>query len=172
MNVDKKDQWKGFASSSVDKKIDVEELVQWACKLRPRSVHDFKPLLILMQGLLKDFLHGKLDLFNIDVQELVSLTLEREAKSASKLKEMAETMAEMHARLESIDWEKLVRNPYPTNHLFPFVNTLSLDLVHFRHAHPLDVLLFCKTQHLDVLHFCHLASGVRKTHIPAFHRLP
>eukprot|EP00959_Pyramimonas_sp_CCMP1952_P129148 2700572-Pyramimonas_sp.AAC.1 len=101
-----KDQWKQFASGPVDK-LDVEDLVQWAVKLRPRSVHDFKPLLILMQGLLQDFLDGKLKAYHKDMQELCCLLAEREEDSAAKIKEMSATMAEMHAKLQAVDWTKM-----------------------------------------------------------------
>eukprot|EP00854_Cymbomonas_tetramitiformis_P029040 gene29040-36099_t len=73
--------WHTFASENVTP-VDIEELVQWACHLRPRSIHDMKPLLILLQGLLKDLLGSQVKTYSNKMLSLQELLLERECSWA------------------------------------------------------------------------------------------
>jgi hypothetical protein len=46
--------WIKFTSADFKATADIQELAAFVLKLRPRSVHDFKPMLQLLQGLLSD----------------------------------------------------------------------------------------------------------------------
>ena len=48
-----------FSSLTIGQRVEIQELCKWAYEVRPRGVQDIKPLLVLLQGLLRDLLHEK-----------------------------------------------------------------------------------------------------------------
>ncbi|KAK3272367.1 hypothetical protein CYMTET_19336, partial [Cymbomonas tetramitiformis] len=56
---DLKKTWDFWAPAPLNR-MDTVEIVEWVRKLKPRTLHDLKPLLMLCQGLLGDFLHNRL----------------------------------------------------------------------------------------------------------------
>ncbi|KAK3285891.1 hypothetical protein CYMTET_6523 [Cymbomonas tetramitiformis] len=50
--------------------IDVHKLAQWVSDVRPRTVHDLKPLFILMQGILKSTLNNEVQFHLKDASQL------------------------------------------------------------------------------------------------------
>jgi hypothetical protein len=59
--------------------VDVDELAAWAASLAPRSIHDFKPMVILLQGLLQLVINGRLRFFSGDVMDLKRAVMEMRA---------------------------------------------------------------------------------------------
>ena len=51
--------WKKYATRHTGQSVDVQELAKWVLQLHPRCVQDMKPMVILLQGIIKDLLHGK-----------------------------------------------------------------------------------------------------------------
>lgn len=47
------DLWQQFSSSAIDS-VDLNVIKMWAEAMRPRSIHDLKPMLMLCQSLLRD----------------------------------------------------------------------------------------------------------------------
>jgi hypothetical protein len=47
------DLWQQFSSNPIQS-ADLQTIKKWVTSMRPRSIHDFKPLLMLCQALLKD----------------------------------------------------------------------------------------------------------------------
>jgi hypothetical protein len=47
------DLWQQFSSSPIES-VDLNTVKMWAEAMRPRSIHDLKPMLMLCQSLLKD----------------------------------------------------------------------------------------------------------------------
>eukprot|EP00892_Ulva_mutabilis_P009077 jgi/Ulvmu1/6541/UM003_0175.1 len=47
------DLWQQFSSNPIEK-VDLEAIKKWAMAMRPRSIHDLKPMLMLCQSLLRD----------------------------------------------------------------------------------------------------------------------
>ena len=47
------DLWQQFSSSPIDS-VDLDVIKMWAEAMRPRSIHDLKPMLMLCQSLLRD----------------------------------------------------------------------------------------------------------------------
>jgi hypothetical protein len=45
--------WQQFSSSPIEE-ISLESIKKWAVTMRPRSIHDLKPMLMLCQALLRD----------------------------------------------------------------------------------------------------------------------
>ena len=64
--------WEKFQSLNAEGQgtIDISELADWASRIAPRSVHDLKPLLILMQGLLQHLCGNMLTAYSGEVLEL------------------------------------------------------------------------------------------------------
>ena len=56
--------WEKYSSREMGDVVDVQELANWALRLHPRSVQDFKPLFILLQGILKELLSGQMTTFS------------------------------------------------------------------------------------------------------------
>eukprot|EP00239_Pterosperma_sp_CCMP1384_P011580 CAMPEP_0197863568 /NCGR_PEP_ID=MMETSP1438-20131217/41096_1 /TAXON_ID=1461541 /ORGANISM="Pterosperma sp., Strain CCMP1384" /LENGTH=582 /DNA_ID=CAMNT_0043481515 /DNA_START=119 /DNA_END=1864 /DNA_ORIENTATION=- len=52
------------------KTVALEDLTNWVDRLRPRSVHDFKPLFVLVKGVMRVVLERELDFFS---EELINL---------------------------------------------------------------------------------------------------
>ena len=50
--------WKKYATRHTGQSVDVQELAKWVLQLHPRCVQDMKPMVILLQGIVKDILHG------------------------------------------------------------------------------------------------------------------
>eukprot|EP00873_Tetraselmis_striata_P013824 jgi/Tetstr1/434088/TSEL_023232.t1 len=94
--------WYQYASQSLSE-MDLHKLRDWASKLRPRSIQDLKPMLILCQALLKDLLFGKLATMEKEMMEATE-RMGREHESAlasqqSKMEVMRKEMARVHAEL-------------------------------------------------------------------------
>lgn len=47
------DLWQQFSSNPIES-VDLEVIKKWAVAMRPRSIHDLKPMLMLCQSLLRD----------------------------------------------------------------------------------------------------------------------
>lgn len=47
------DLWQQFSSKPIQS-VDLEGIKKWAIAMRPRSIHDLKPMLMLCQSLLRD----------------------------------------------------------------------------------------------------------------------
>ena len=47
------DLWQQFSSNPIES-VDLEGIKKWAVAMRPRSIHDLKPMLMLCQALLRD----------------------------------------------------------------------------------------------------------------------
>ncbi|KAK3285304.1 hypothetical protein CYMTET_7093 [Cymbomonas tetramitiformis] len=59
--------WENFRAEC---KVDVEEVASWVNSLKPRSIHDFKPLLILLQFVLRTLLRKELNFYSAQIQDL------------------------------------------------------------------------------------------------------
>eukprot|EP00854_Cymbomonas_tetramitiformis_P000627 gene627-1058_t len=78
--------------------MDVEDLSDWVSKLRPRSIHDFKPLLILCQSLLSDLLSSKRELHSEKYDNLKHIyEAEHEEWHTEKLK-LQQEIADLKAK--------------------------------------------------------------------------
>ncbi|CAD7696646.1 unnamed protein product, partial [Ostreobium quekettii] len=53
--------------------MDLGGIKEWVCKMRPRTIHDLKPLLILCQGLLRDAVEFAWSSQNRRLEELVDV---------------------------------------------------------------------------------------------------
>eukprot|EP00854_Cymbomonas_tetramitiformis_P019459 gene19459-23267_t len=54
----------------VSLKVDIDELSYWVKSLKPSSVHDFKPLLVLLQAVVKSLVDKELSFFSGTIAEL------------------------------------------------------------------------------------------------------
>jgi hypothetical protein len=73
------DLWQQFSSSPIDS-VDLGTIKMWAEAMRPRSIHDLKPMLMLCQSLLRDLaLVHKAELVNVqeDMQNRLDRQLEQ-----------------------------------------------------------------------------------------------
>ncbi|KAK3255409.1 hypothetical protein CYMTET_35406, partial [Cymbomonas tetramitiformis] len=59
--------WEAF---KVSLKVDIDELSYWVKSLKPSSVHDFKPLLVLLQAVVKSLVDKELSFFSGTIAEL------------------------------------------------------------------------------------------------------
>ncbi|NJR41565.1 MAG: hypothetical protein HC767_01765 [Akkermansiaceae bacterium] len=73
------DLWQQFSSSPIDT-VDLDVIKMWAEAMRPRSIHDLKPMLMLCQSLLRDLasVHmEQLDQVQGDMQRSLDRQLEQ-----------------------------------------------------------------------------------------------
>lgn len=73
------DLWQQFSSSPIDT-VDLDVIKMWAEAMRPRSIHDLKPMLMLCQSLLRDlaYVHKEqLVLVREEMQKSVDQQLEQ-----------------------------------------------------------------------------------------------
>ena len=61
-------QWGKFSTD--DNAVDVVELARWLKNVRPKSVQDLKPLLLLLQGTLTKFVDGDIKFWSSEAAEL------------------------------------------------------------------------------------------------------
>ena len=61
-------KWREFATD--DKLVDVDELARWLKTVRPKSVHDLKPLLLLLQGTLEKLVDGDVQFWSGECADL------------------------------------------------------------------------------------------------------
>mmetsp|Transcript_27371 Transcript_27371/g.93416 ORF Transcript_27371/g.93416 Transcript_27371/m.93416 type:complete len:1616 (-) Transcript_27371:84-4931(-) len=62
--------WDKYNSIELGDTVDIQELTNWATKLAPRTVHDLKPLVVFLQGLLEKVLSGKMKFFAAEILAL------------------------------------------------------------------------------------------------------
>ncbi|KAK3233163.1 hypothetical protein CYMTET_56526 [Cymbomonas tetramitiformis] len=92
------DLWNSYCTRSLKEPMDVEDLSDWVSKLRPRSIHDFKPLLILCQSLLSDLLSSKRELHSEKYDNLKHIyEAEHEEWHTEKLK-LQQEIADLKAK--------------------------------------------------------------------------
>ncbi|KAK3257120.1 hypothetical protein CYMTET_33781 [Cymbomonas tetramitiformis] len=61
--MDPETLWDRYAACKLQSRNEIDDMCEYVHKLRPRSLQDFKPLLILTQSLLQDFVDGKRRMF-------------------------------------------------------------------------------------------------------------
>ncbi|KAK3257435.1 hypothetical protein CYMTET_33477 [Cymbomonas tetramitiformis] len=71
-----KEEWKDFQSQM---EVDFESLAKWVNALTPKSIHDFKPLIVLLQSILKVLLNKEFAFFSSRIRELEALLEEARA---------------------------------------------------------------------------------------------
>ncbi|KAK3272125.1 hypothetical protein CYMTET_19561, partial [Cymbomonas tetramitiformis] len=62
--------WRQYATNELDVMNDVQDMCKYVAQLRPKSLQDFKPLLILCQSLLQDFMEGRRFLYSREIYEV------------------------------------------------------------------------------------------------------
>ncbi|XRB00993.1 hypothetical protein NFJ02_10g03430 [Pycnococcus provasolii] len=91
------DLWKRFQTINAEGMgtVDINELAMWASRVAPRSIHDLKPLLILMQGLLQHLCSNRLNIYSGEVIELKSAMSKLRLSEQMMQKQLEEAMAEV-----------------------------------------------------------------------------
>lgn len=82
------DLWQQFSSNPIET-VDLDVIKKWAVAMRPRSIHDLKPMLMLCQALLRDvadiYTHrlddAKADIENEAREQLQAARAEHQAQS-------------------------------------------------------------------------------------------
>lgn len=82
--------------------IDVHKLAQWVSDVRPRTVHDLKPLFILMQGILKSTLNNEVQFHLKDASQLRLALYE----AHESIEEMERSIRDLQSRLGSTKEQK------------------------------------------------------------------
>ena len=101
--------WEKYSSREMGDVVDVQELANWALRLHPRSVQDFKPLFILLQGILKELLSGKMNTFSGELLELKDRLAEVSRKCRELLVQTLELPEEYRAHLKGANAELYLR---------------------------------------------------------------
>lgn len=60
----------GIGDVRLRQDMDIHKMCDWIAKLRPRSILDFKPILILTQSILKDVMDGKLRIYTKEIERI------------------------------------------------------------------------------------------------------
>ncbi|KAK3262360.1 hypothetical protein CYMTET_28780 [Cymbomonas tetramitiformis] len=60
----------GIGDVRLRQDMDIHKMCDWIAKLRPRSIQDFKPILILTQSILKDVMDGKLRIYTKEIERI------------------------------------------------------------------------------------------------------
>ena len=79
---------------------DMESLFSWACDVRPRSVQDVKPLLILVQSLLRDIISGKLDGLMMQISAVHDVYAETLAKLRQQVEDLEKALQTIRTKEE------------------------------------------------------------------------
>lgn len=86
--------WQQFSSSPIDA-VDLDTIKMWAEAMRPRSIHDLKPMLMLCQSLLRD-------LASVHKDHLVQVQEDMQKSAQQQLEQV---------RLEQQGREKVAASP-------------------------------------------------------------
>lgn len=84
-----------FSSLTIGQRVEIQELCKWAYEVRPRGVQDIKPLLVLLQGLLRDLLQEKYVLFLGELLELRKQLEEAAGPLKRRVVELEDELASM-----------------------------------------------------------------------------
>eukprot|EP00854_Cymbomonas_tetramitiformis_P004053 gene4053-5026_t len=82
--------------------VDIDDLAKWVNSLSPKSIHDFKPLIVLLQSILKvmiqkelDFFSGTIKRFEQQLAEAMQLIQEQEFRIEDLLRQLQEMSKEL-----------------------------------------------------------------------------
>ncbi|KAK3232893.1 hypothetical protein CYMTET_56780, partial [Cymbomonas tetramitiformis] len=98
-----------YTPISYDKMRELKELGTWASHMRPMSVHDIRPLLILCQSLLNDIIQGKLETHLQELSDLKHSYLRLERRTAADRHDAA-----IFRQLRANAQEQMMRPPAST----------------------------------------------------------
>lgn len=98
-----------YTPITYDKMRELKELGTWASHMRPMSVHDIRPLLILCQSLLNDIVQGKLETHLQELSDLKQSYLRLERRTAADRHDAA-----IFRQLRANAREQMMRRPAST----------------------------------------------------------
>lgn len=90
------DLWQQFSSNPIET-VDLEVIKKWAMAMRPRSIHDLKPMLMLCQALLRDVAgvySNRLDEAKVELANEV-----QEQLQAAQVQHHSQSQVRQHARM-------------------------------------------------------------------------